>query len=103
MNYARHGHAAFALIILWTTSLLAAQDDVSPVLDAQLGATRNVHKCGQLFFAGQPTQDDVVVIKAKGIKRIITLREEGEVDWDEAAKIKDAGLEFVAVPFRAPA
>ena len=61
-----------------------------------------MHSCGSLFLAGQPTADDLGVIKNRGIKRVITLREDGEVDWKEAALDKEAGLEFVAIPFRAP-
>jgi len=72
------------------------------VKDAALGNTRNVHACGKLFLAGQPMRDDIVAIKDNGVQRVITLRTNGEVDWDEAAAIKDAGLEFVEVPFGSP-
>lgn len=102
MHYARYRSTALLLAGLWTTSILAVENEVAPVKEAQLGATRNVHSCGALFCAGQPTRDDINVIKAKGIKRVITLRQDGEIDWDEAAAVKDAGLEFVAVPFGAP-
>lgn len=75
---------------------------VAPVKDAKLGETRNVHQCGELFLAGQPTKDDIAVMKKRGVKQIITLRTDGEVDWDEAGLIKDMGMQFVPVPFRAP-
>ena len=69
---------------------------------AKLGDTRNVHRCGELFLAGQPTKDDVEIIKKAGIKHVITLRTEGEIEWDEAADFKKAGLDFTVIPFRKP-
>lgn len=102
MNHVHHRFAAFVLTVLvCAPSLLAEQTDVAPVKEAQLGSTRNVHSCGTLLLAGQPAEADIAVIKEKGIKRIITLRQDDEVDW-EAAKVKDAGLEFVAIPFQKP-
>lgn len=109
MNYARRGLFALALTISWAAPLVAVQkplvavqNEVAPVKEAQLGATRNVHSCGSLLVAGQPAPEDVEVIKAKGIKRVVTLREAGEIDWDEAALVKRAGLDFIAVPFALP-
>ena len=72
------------------------------VTDAKLGKTRNVHACGKIFLAGQPAPEDIALMKKKGIKRVITLRTDGEVDWDEAGRVKQAGIDFVQVPFRLP-
>ena len=55
--------------------------------DAKIGETRNVHQCGSIYLAGQPTEDDIAKLKKAGVKRVITLRTDGEVDWDEAAKL----------------
>ncbi len=83
---------------------VASDDGEKPhkVTDAKLGNTRNVHACGKLFLAGQPSPDDIAVLKEKGIQRVITLRTDGEVDWDEAGKVKQAGIEFVKIPFGRP-
>ena len=67
-----------------------------------LGETRNVHRCGKLFLAGQPKPGDLAGLKTHGIVRIVTLRQDGEIDWDQATAVKTQGLEFVQVPFRAP-
>ena len=81
----------------------AAADPPVAVESASLGQTRNVHRCGTLFLAGQPQPDDLLGIKKQGIQRIVTLPTEREIDWDEAAAVKSVGLELVKVPFRAPA
>ena len=66
----------------------------------QLGSTPNVHRCGSLLLAGQPSQDDVPELKRAGVDVVIDLRLPGEIDWDESAVMTDAGLEYQRVPFR---
>lgn len=69
---------------------------------ATLGETRNVHRIGKLHLAGQPKQSDLAAIKAQGVARIVTLRLDQELDWDQATAARNQGLEFIKVPFRAP-
>ena len=69
---------------------------------ATLGETRNVHRSGKLYLAGQPKQSDLAAIKAQGVARIVTLRLDRELDWDQATAARNQGLEFIKVPFRAP-
>ena len=68
----------------------------------ELGETKNIHQFGNVFLAGQFTPDDIALIKAAGVQTVITLRTDGEIDWDEASALKAAGITFVAVPFRKP-
>ncbi len=72
------------------------------ILEDSLGEAKNVHRLGDLFFSGQFTPEDVEVLKERGIKRVITLRTDGEVDWDEEAALKAAGIELIKIPFRKP-
>jgi len=102
MHHKQNVWAVFALTSIWSLSLITAQDDLAPVQKNELGTTRNVHSCEGLFLSGQPSQQDVKVIKEQGIKRVISLRQEGEIDWQEGTVVQDAGLEFVAIPFAAP-
>ena len=82
-------------------SVCYAQRQSAPtVKSAALGSTNNVHVCGDLFLAGQPTPDDIHAIKEKGVRRVITLRTDGEIEWDEKAAVEAAGLEFVSIPLR---
>lgn len=77
----------------------AAPTGVQP---AELGATRNVHQCGNLFLAGQFSKDDIGTIGHQQITRVISLRTEGEIDWDEKSELEAAGIDLVKVPFRSP-
>ena len=76
--------------------------DPAPVEAAELGGTVNVHRAGSLWFGGQFQPQDLKVLEQQGIRRVITLRTEGEVQWDEKALVEGAGMEYVALPFRAP-
>lgn len=69
---------------------------------AELGTTENVHRAGDLYFAGQFSQSDIDRIKAEQFDRVITLRTDGEIDWDEQAAIEAAGIDFIQVPFGSP-
>jgi protein tyrosine phosphatase (PTP) superfamily phosphohydrolase (DUF442 family) len=51
-----------------------------------------------LFLSGQFSPDDIDVIKRAGIERIISLRTEGEVEWDEKGLVEAAGIEFRNLP-----
>ena len=72
------------------------------IVDASLGKAKNVHRLKDLFFSGQFTPKDIEEIKAAKIERVITLRTDGEIDWNEKSAIESAGLEFEQVPFRGP-
>lgn len=72
------------------------------VCEAQLGKTSPVHAVGNIYLAGQPEQADLAGIADRGIKRVVSLRKPGELDWDEAAAVRAAGMEYVAIPFDGP-
>jgi ubiquinone/menaquinone biosynthesis C-methylase UbiE/protein tyrosine phosphatase (PTP) superfamily phosphohydrolase (DUF442 family) len=72
------------------------------VEEAAIGSTPNVHRAGELYFAGQFAAEDVAKIREQGFKRVITLRAPGEINWDEKRLIEEAGIEFIEVPFRDP-
>ncbi len=72
------------------------------ILEGKLGAAKNVHKLEGLYFAGQFSKADVQEIQSRQIKRVISLRTAGEVDWDEKGAVEAAGMEFFAIPFKSP-
>lgn len=80
-----------------------AQETKPPAIEqSSLGNTKNVHKADQLIFAGQFTKDEIKLIQDAKVTRVITLRTDGEIDWDEEAAIKEAGMTFIKIPFRTP-
>lgn len=76
------------------------QDKLEPF---QCGKVARLHTLGGLFLASQPEQDDFTHAKEAGIKAVLNLRQPDEMDWDEGKLVKSLGMEYVNLPFRAPA
>jgi len=68
--------------------------------DAQVGSTTPLHSCGDLLLAGQPSPEDLQLLKERGVKTVINLRGDNEIDWDEAAAVAKLGMAYVHVPFQ---
>ncbi len=69
---------------------------------ASLGATPKVHRAGNILMCGQPTEKDFLLAKKRGIQHVVTLRSDGELNWDEEAVVAKAGMKFSEIPFRGP-
>ncbi|MEO0481771.1 MAG: methyltransferase domain-containing protein [Planctomycetota bacterium] len=93
--------ASLLALGLGLSPILAAQNP-APVESAELGQTRNVHRAGQLWFSGQFGAKDLEAFQANGIERVISARGEGEIDWDEASALQEAGVEFIRFPVTSP-
>lgn len=78
------------------------QKDKSKLAKAELGKTVNVHSFNDILLCGQPTAEDFVVAKSRGIDLVITLRKKGEVSWDEPKVVKELGMQFERISFGAP-
>ncbi len=96
--------AAFLICFGLTCAVHAQPTTIDPagINSAELGTTKNVHQCGDLFLAGQFAKDDIAIFGEQKIARVITLRTEGEIDWDEKSELEAAGIELIEVPFRSP-
>jgi protein tyrosine phosphatase (PTP) superfamily phosphohydrolase (DUF442 family) len=84
----------------------AETPDASPVKEgvvtAKLGDTKNVHAFGETLLCGQPSTEDFLVAKGRGVEVVITLRKTAEIAWDEERVVKDLGMEFHRIAFGAP-
>lgn len=92
---------ATILAALLSISAVAQKASVAPDATAkptlradELGTTNNVHSFGSILLAGQPSPEDLELAAERGIKTVITLRKTGEIDWDEAGKVNELGLDF---------
>lgn len=50
------------------------------------------------YVSGQPTQQQVAILADAGINHVISLRTEGELDWNESELVESAGMEFHSIP-----
>lgn len=104
----RFAVAALALIL---AAPAFAQDAVKfpEKLDAKtLGYQAAIADAGPVYVAGQPSEQAVRDLKAKGVKTIINLRTQREMDnraqvpFDEAALAKELNINYVHVPLGGP-
>lgn len=70
-----------------------SSERLAAVEEAELGSTKNVHRVGPIYLAGQPSQTDIAKLKSAGIRHVLDLRTEGEVNWDEPGELKKAGIQ----------
>ena len=68
-----------------------------------LGAVQKTHAFGKVLLSGQPQPDDLEQARSRGLKTVISLRTDGELNWDEARIVRDLGMDYFVVGFRAPA
>ncbi len=57
---------------------------------------------GEVYFAGQPTQEALREARRRGVKVVVNLRPDDEmttrVDFDEAALVRELGMAYVSIP-----
>ncbi len=77
---------------------------VAAVEPAALGSIPNLTRSGHLYFAGQPSPDDLRLLPESGITTVINLRHPEEVTgFDEGAAARDLGLAYEPLPWNGPA
>jgi protein tyrosine phosphatase (PTP) superfamily phosphohydrolase (DUF442 family) len=58
-----------------------------------------LYQIGNIYSAGQPTLEGIRELKEQGFKRVINIRNEGEMDFsEEEALCQELGLEYVHLP-----
>ncbi len=90
--------AAFALPGCARSLHQASFASAKPIADC---GVRNLSHDGDVYFGGQPTAEALHDAQKKGVKVVVNLRSTREVkalDFDEAALVKQLGMEYVAIP-----
>ncbi|MBI4606875.1 MAG: hypothetical protein HY721_33335 [Planctomycetes bacterium] len=70
---------------------------------ASCGSVKNIHAHQGVFLASQPSEEDLKLVKEKGVKAVVSLRRRQEIPWDEEMLVRDLGMEFHSLPFHEPA
>jgi len=74
-----------------------------PVLEpAACGAIAPLHSFGGIYLAGQPSAEDLEAAQRAGVKTVVTLRKDGELDWNEQQVVDDLGMTYVSLPYGSP-
>src|SRR5713226_4096194 len=84
-------------ILIVASGAVSAQQQQPPPEYAGIKNFLRVNQ--QICTGGQPTMDDLVKMKAEGVKAIINLRQPAEYNAEEeAAKAKELGLRCFNIP-----
>ena len=65
----------------------------------ELGDMGSVRVYRDIYLAGQPSPEDLAMLKQRGFKTVISVRKADEVPWDEAVEVRKQAMTFVHVPF----
>ena len=87
---------------LLVSSIAYGQEAAKTIEVAELGSTQLVHSFAGSLLASQPSKEDLELAKQQGIKSVISLRFPTELDWDEAAVVRELGLTWHNVAFKEP-
>ena len=90
---------AAALAAVASVSPALAQEPAAIPAEVEAGAIRNYVRIDErLAAAGQPTMETLRGLGKMGFKTVVTLRTPGEIEEDEGAIVREAGLDYVSVP-----
>lgn len=53
---------------------------------------------GAVFASGQPSEEQLMALGEAGVVHVISLRSDGEIDWDERAVVEAAGMTYHGIP-----
>jgi len=69
----------------------------------ECGTITKLHTLGGVFLASQPKPEDLEQAQKGGIKTVVNLRHEDELeDFDERAVVTGLGLTYVSLPWNGP-
>lgn len=100
--------ALIAATLLLSAPAFAQQTVTFPEKLTTPGFQGVIADAGSVYVAGQPTEQALRDLAAKGVTTVITLRTQQEMDnrkqvpFDEAALAKELGLTYVHVPLGGP-
>lgn len=66
-------------------------------------ATNLMHPEESVFTSGQPSQDELKAMAEAGIKHIINLRPDAEMDWNERQYVESLGMSYAQLPIASAA
>ena len=83
-------------------SEVAATMSIPDPAPCEIEGMRNCARTGDVLIGGQPSEVALETLAAQGYKTIVSTRAEGEIDWDERAKVESLGMTFVRIPMANP-
>ena len=90
------------LLVVSLVACASAPGPVSVAVDPQeieaLGLRNLQNPEGKFYTSGQPTKEDLEALSEAGVQNVVSVRTDGELDWDEKAYVESLGMNFYSVP-----
>ena len=102
LRYIQRLCVASIVLCLGVSCLVHTPAMVMTVTNVEMGETPNAKTTGQqIYFGGQPAPEDFAIFQEKGVKTVINLRSQEEVDeltFSEKEIVEGLGMRYVHVP-----
>jgi uncharacterized protein (TIGR01244 family) len=88
-------------ITLSSTICFAQKGKYAVSEPVMINKSYSLYQAGDIFLAGQPTQEHLDSLIKSGVKLVVNLRTEDEMNhvaFDEAKHLKKSGIEYVHIP-----
>lgn len=91
------------LLVVFLAAALSACAQTPITLDSvgtprALGGAQRVVEVDHIWVASQPDRKALQLAQEAGVGAVINLRQENEMDWDEASAVIELGMDYHAVP-----
>lgn len=100
MKYLRF--ALIALLVSASTTACAEQGDSSPNINVGAMGDLTIKNFKQvepnIYSAGQPSETEIKQLAEAGIKVIINLRPQAEMNFDEQGLVESLGMQYISIP-----
>lgn len=98
----RSQYLAILLAPVWLLSLATATLAQSPLSEdlskAGISLYNAQHPQPNVITGGQPTPEQIRAMHDAGVKHIINLRTDAEMDWDEKTLVTSLGMQYHSIP-----
>lgn len=82
----------------------AAEPPTEVLRAEELGSVRKLHRFGDIYFADQPSAEDLALFQSRGVRTVLDIRHDAETpELDERAIVESLGMRYVYVPWNGPA
>jgi uncharacterized protein (TIGR01244 family) len=68
----------------------------------ELGSIPNLHAYGDVLLAGQPSAADLELVAAEGVRTVVNMRKQEELELDEGPLVERLGMAYVHAPWNGP-
>ena len=93
------------LILFSTLAMLAACQTSKSTLEPraiEIDGMGNAAAVDDLLIGGQPNEESLEKLAREGYRSVLTVRGEGEIDWDEQGRVEAFGMSFHRIDMSNP-